>query len=77
MFEAAFEDREQDFSAEFAEGMDSGGRYNFGDGLAFDVETRTLSVDCADSVTETDKRPVSASAVWEKIGDIETVLKSI
>lgn len=77
MLEVEFESGSQEFSTEFSEAMEAGGRYNFGKGLDFNTETRTLSVDCADVIQKGDSRPISAAAVWEQMGNIEAMLKSI
>ena len=76
MFDARFENTEKELTAEFAETMDSGG-YVFGEGLKFDPDTSTLSVDMAESIEEGDMRPISSDALYQEFSALEQMLKDI
>lgn len=54
-----------------------GSSYNIGDGLLYDSETNTLSVDVAEVVTAGDHRPISSNAVHVEVGNIDALLQTI
>lgn len=51
--------------------------YNFGLGLLYDPETRTVSVNLSTAVQEGDLRPVTSAAVAAELGDISGMLDDI
>ena len=51
--------------------------YNFGNGLLYDPETRTVSVNLSTAVQEGDLRPVTSAAVALELGDISGMLDDI
>lgn len=61
----------------FAGEASGGASYNIGDGLKLDSETNTLSVDMATSVEDDNTKPISASAVYTEIGNINSLLETI
>ncbi len=79
MFEALFEEETLCIDARFSEAIEGGSseRINYGEGLRFDPDTRTLSVDTTDDITEWDNRPISSNGIWKEIHGIEELLKEI
>lgn len=75
--EAVFE-KEEELAASFGSTtVIASGQYRFGDGLKYDADTRTVSVDAAESVSAGDTRPVTSAAVQVQIGNIEALLQTI
>ncbi|MBR1659375.1 MAG: hypothetical protein IJ705_03565 [Oscillospiraceae bacterium] len=50
---------------------------SWGSGIAYDPETRTISVDTVDAVASGEARPVSSNAVYAEIGNLNALLQSI
>ena len=55
----------------------SGASYNIGDGLKFNAETNTVSVDTANSVEQNNIKPVTSTAVFTVVGNIDVLLNNI
>jgi len=55
----------------------SGGGYVIGSGLILDPETNTLSVDTTDQVEEANTLPITSSAVYATVGNIDALLQTI
>lgn len=67
-----------DARADFGETtMVAEAQYRFGFGLKYDPNTRVVSVDAAEEVTEGDPRPVTSAAVQVQVGNIEVLLHTI
>ena len=54
-----------------------GGGANYGDGLIYDEQTNTVSVDVADAPALGDYRPITANAVQVEIGNIDVLLATV
>lgn len=59
----------------YSEGQ--GINYNIGEGLKYDKETNTLSVDTATTVEKDNTKPVTSAAVYTEIGNINALLSTI
>lgn len=57
-------------------GVNTLGLIKVGDGLKIDAEGR-LSADVAEKAVQGDSRPLSGGAVYELVGNIETVLEDV
>lgn len=56
----------------------TGGRsYNWGEGLAYDIASNTVSVDTVDDAIEGELRPITSNGVHKEIGNIAIVLGTI
>lgn len=53
------------------------GTYQIGNGLKLDEATNTLSVDAATEVQEDNTLPITSAAVYETVGNIDALLKTI
>ena len=54
-----------------------GAGYAIGSGLILDEDTNTLSVDTATTVEEDNTRPITSAAVYQTVGNINSLLESI
>lgn len=69
----------QTISADIKVTFYSGGEssFNVGNGLKFDQQTNTLSVDTADIVEKDNTLPITSAAVYTTVGNIEALLETI
>ena len=51
--------------------------YNIGTGLTLEEATNTLSVDTAKAVEAGSDKPITSAAVFEAVGNVEVLLKTI
>lgn len=51
--------------------------YEWGNGLQYDAETNTVSVEVVDDAIESDNRPISSNGVWKEIGNVAILLGTI
>lgn len=75
-----FTDATGEHSFDVMDGESGGGggaTYEIGDGLKLDTETNTLSVDTTDKVEENNNKPITSSAVYLEIGNINVKLSTI
>lgn len=54
-----------------------GTSYTIGNGLKFEEETNTLSVDVATDAEQNNTKPISSAAVHAIVGNIEVLLETI
>ncbi len=64
------------YTYEITNGVD-GTKINFGNGLLYDTETETLSVNTADDAYEDNTLPITSGAVYREIGNIDVLLGTI
>lgn len=58
-------------------GGGGGADYNIGSGLKLEPSTNTLSVDTAAAVESGNDKPITSAAVFEAVGNVEVLLKTI
>lgn len=71
-----FTDKNGEHSFEVLNGKD-GSKYEIGNGLSFDPNTNTLSVNTANAVQQDNTLPVTSAAVFATVGNIEALLGTI
>ena len=52
-------------------------QYNFGNGLAYNSQSNTVSVDVVDDAIDGETRPITSNGVYKEIGNISVMLSTI
>lgn len=70
-------DEEHWISAVLSQCISERQSYNWGNGIAYDVSTNTISVDVVDDAIEDETRPISSNGVWKELGNVAVLLGTI